>query len=187
MAWTSHICPRFITQCISTWCCIESNWHPWKYIIVFFFMTLSKESPCKEHLVKWHHVIYSSITSLQDCYAFNKLLTQITIKQKSMCNGNHIWLLSAHKPIAWEASVHRKERCFNQKSRQPGGEGGLMFWDQLPWLFSALTFFKGKRRGNNLSESSRQEVGFCIFLHCVQTGWLSSDVFLSHVISWRIA
>ena len=39
-------------------------------------------------------------------------------------------------------------------------------WDQ-PWQF-----LKGKR-GENLSEWSRQEVGFCIILHWVLTGWLS--------------
>ena len=125
-------------------------------------MTLSKESPCKEYLVKWHHVIYSSITSLQDCYAFNKLLTQITIKQKSMCNGNHIWLLSAHKPIAWEASVHRKERCFNQKSRQPGEKVDSCSETNSQDSFQPWHFLKGNvgetisvnRRGRRLGSVS---------------------------------
>ena len=31
-------------------------------------------------------------------------------------------------------------------------------------------FLKGKIGGKNLSESSRQELGFSIILHCVQTG-----------------
>ena len=35
-----------------------------------------------------------------------------------------------------------------------------------PWQF-----LKGTG-GKNLSESSREEVGFCVIFHCMQTGWL---------------
>ena len=39
-----------------------------------------------------------------------------------------------------------------------------------------MTVFKGENEGKNLSESLRQEVGFCIILHCIWTGWLSFHV-----------
>ena len=71
----------------------------------------------------------------------------------------------------WEASVSTKERSFIQKSQHSGEKVDSCpetnFKDSAqPWQF-----LKGKR-GKNLSEYSRQEVGFCIILHCVQTGWL---------------
>ena len=87
---------------------------------------------------------YSPITSLQDCYVFNKLLTQITIKQKSVCNGNHIRLLSAHKPIVGEASVHRKERHFNRKSWQPGEKMDSCSETNSQDSFKPWHFLKGK-------------------------------------------
>lgn len=103
-------------------------------------------------------------------------LTQITIKQKSVCNGNHS-TLSAH-----QADSLRGKASIGRKGTLIGKAGNLgRRWThvlRLPRFFSSLTLFKGKM-GNNLSESSRQEVGVCIFLHCVQTGTLSSDVFLS--------
>lgn len=39
---------------------------------------------------------------------------------KKLCYGIQIWLLAAHKPIIREASVHGKEKCFNQESQQSG-------------------------------------------------------------------
>ena len=47
--------------------------------------------------------------------------------------------------------------------------------NQLLRFCSARTVFKGENGGvgNNLSESSRQEAGFYIILHCIQAGCLS--------------
>ena len=38
-----------------------------------------------------------------------------------------------------------------------------------------MTVFKEKGEDENLSESLRQEAGFCTLLHGVHTGWLSSS------------
>lgn len=50
-------------------------------------------------------------------------------------------LHATHKPIIQEASVNRKERCFDQKSWQLQGGGGLMSWDHLQRFCPALTVF----------------------------------------------
>ena len=42
--------------------------------------------------------------------------------------------------------------------------------DQLQRFCLAMTVFKGENGGKNLSESLRREAGFCIVLHCIQTG-----------------
>lgn len=52
-----------------------------------------------------------------------------------------VWLHATHKPIIQEASVNRKERCFDQKGWQLQGGGGLMSWDHLQRFCPAMTVF----------------------------------------------
>lgn len=105
VAWTDHISvPRFITQpSLPDVFPLKPSGMPKRLIYIYFFMTsflLRKEIFMQEHLVS---DIMSFIHLLHLCkiiYTFNKLLTQIAIKQKvPVCNGSHIRLLSAHKPI----------------------------------------------------------------------------------------
>ena len=65
-----------------------------------------------------------------------------------------------------------KERCFNQRSQQSGEKVDLCTDTSCEDSTQPYRFLKGKTGGKNLSESSRQEVGFFSILHCVQTGWL---------------
>ena len=45
-----------------------------------------------------------------------------------------------------------------------------MSGDHLYRFCPVITVFKGKVGEENLSESSRQKVGFCTVVYCVQTG-----------------
>ena len=69
----------------------------------------------------------------------------------------------------WEENISRKERCFNKKSQQSREEGDLCPQTSSEDSIQPWEFVKGKR-SENLNEL-RQEVGFCIILHCLKTGW----------------
>ena len=102
------------------------------------------------------------------------------------CYWTQVHLLTTQKLIIWEASVSRKERCFNQKSWQSGEkvdscpktsfENSAQLWQLL----------KGRMRGKYLSESLSQEVGFWI----LSIKWRladSSDVILPEWSACRIS
>lgn len=68
--------------------------------------------------------------------------------------------------MMWEESVNRREKCFNQKSKQ--SEEMVDSWPETnskdsvqPWQF-----FKGK------TEGSKTLIQPGIILHCMQTDWI---------------
>ena len=97
-------------------------------LLYLFFMNLSfllseennlcAKSILVSDIILLIHLLH--LCNIEMCLILLKLLTQITVKQESVCNQTQVWLLAAHKPTVQEASVSRNERCFNQKSRQPG-------------------------------------------------------------------
>lgn len=95
---------------------------------------------------------------------------------KNKCLLNIVLLLITQKLIIQEASVIRKESFLKQKSQCSGEKVVLCPETISEESAQSWQFLKGKG-GKSLHESLRQEVGFCIFLNCVQTGWLSLQMF----------
>ena len=76
----------------------------------------------------------------------------------------------------FRGKYQQKGKVFYSEKLAVWGGGGLVSREQLQRFCLAITFFKGENGGKNLSESLRQKAGFCIILHCIQTGWLTFQV-----------
>ena len=76
----------------------------------------------------------------------------------------------------FRGKYQQKGKVFYSEKLAVWGGGGLVSREQLQRFCLAITFFKGENGGENLSESLRQKAGFCIILHCIQTGWLTFQV-----------
>ena len=89
-------------------------------------------------------------------YLFNVMKQTSTFK--SECCWAQVWLLATQKVSNWEESFGRKEMWFNQKSWQSGEKVDLC--PKTNWrILSAMTTFKGKKRGRILVNHWGKRVG----------------------------
>lgn len=95
-----------------------------------------------------------------------------------------VWWFTAQKskPSERQLLVER-ENAFIRKASNLGRRWTHVPRPTLKILLSHDSFYMEKK---NLSESLRRKFGFCIILHCMQTGWLSSDVLLPQGSACRI-
>ena len=107
-----------------------------------------------------------------------------TLGVSSSCYQTQVWMLATQKPVIWEASVSRKESRFNQKIRQSGEKVDSCRETDSKGSAQPWQLWKGKLGvvgRKSLSESLRQEVGFCITLHCVR---LADPLFRCYLAPW---
>ena len=106
------------------------------------------------------------------------------------CYQTQVQLLTTQKPIVREASVGSKKTALIRKAsnlvRRMKNSHSLVL-RPTPKILLSRDRFSREKWGKNLSELSRQEVGFCFILHGMQTGWRSSDVILPAWSACRIA
>ena len=78
---------------------------------------------------------------------WNSPSSQHTENSYPACYRTEVWLLTAQKPIIQEASVRRKESCFNQKSQQSGEKVDLGPETNSEDCAQLWQFLKGKIGG----------------------------------------
>lgn len=106
------------------------------------------------------------------------------------CYQTQVWLLSTWKSIIRQAKVSRQESFFNKKSQQSGEIVDLCPLstpkraDQSPKRSTPKILLNCDKFKERKWEESQWIIkardGFCILLHCMQTGWFSRYLF-SHV------